>query len=118
MSTPTLSTMARQLAAEPNRKLGATRLLAAALLLRQALEDAIDQHWARTVPAMAKVSGRAQLISLPFYVDPRLAGQVAYAWCRLSTVCHHDAYELPPSLEELERLADIVDDFARAGDEA
>jgi hypothetical protein len=108
--------MARQLATEPNRKLGATRLLAAALLLRQALEEALDQHWSRTVPEMVNVSGRAQLISLPFYVDPQLAGAVNFAWCRLSAVCHHDAYELPPSLDELERLADIVDSFERAGE--
>lgn len=115
MNPDALTTTARQLAAEPNRRLGATRLLAAALLLRQALEDALDQHWSRTVPEMRDVSGRAQLISLPFYLDPRLAGDVNFAWCRLSAACHHDAYELPPSPEELEHLADIVDKLAVAG---
>jgi hypothetical protein len=116
MSSTTLTAMARQLAAEPNRKLGATRLLAAALLLRQALENALDGYWSRTVPEMVNVSGRAQLISLPFYVDPQLAGAVNFAWCRLSALCHHDAYELPPSLDELERLADIVESFERVGE--
>ncbi len=116
MSSITLTAMARQLATEPNRRLGATRLVAAALLLRQALEDVLDQHWTRTVPEMVEVSGRAQLISLPFYIDPQLAGEVNFAWCRLSSVCHHDAYELPPSVDELERLADIVDSFVKAGE--
>lgn len=116
MSPITLTDMARQLATEPNRRLGASRLLASALLLRQALEDALDRHWSRTVPEMVNVSGRAQLISLPFYVDPQLAGAVNYAWSRLSAVCHHDAYELPPSLDELARLADIVESFERAGE--
>lgn len=38
-----------------------------------------------------------------------------FAWCRLSAAYHHDAYELPPSLDELEHLADIVDSLAAVG---
>lgn len=108
-----LTGAARDLISVANRKLGTSRLLAAALLLRQALEEALDSHWARILPAMEAVSGRAQLVSLPFYLDARLAGDVNYAWCRLSAACHHDAYELPPSPNELGHLAEIVDQLAR-----
>lgn len=110
-----LVTCARGLACEPNRRLGATALLAGVLLLRQGLEDALDQFWRTTVPGMEMVSGRAQLISLGFYLDDsRLAADVTYAWHRLSDTCHHDAYELPPSLDEFGRLAEVVERLVRA----
>jgi hypothetical protein len=108
---------ARSLIDSSDRQLGSTRLLAGALLLRQALEDSLDHYWSRTVPGMEKVSGRVQLVSLPFYLEPaRLASDVTYAWYRLSASCHHDAYELPPAPEELVGLADIVDRLLSASD--
>jgi len=102
---------ARDLASAGNRRLGASRSVGAALLARQALETAIDDVWARTVPGLAACSARAQLIALPTYVPPLLAGDVAYCWSRLSRACHHDAYELPPAPAELEHLLDIVDEL-------
>jgi hypothetical protein len=101
--------MARRLANNENQKLGATRNLAAALLLRQALEDAMDELWERTVPGMKPLSTRAQLITLPFYTDPDLAAQIQFTWCQLSGACHHDSYELPPPLHEIEKAAETVE---------
>ena len=108
MSAGALVSDARGLAAVPDRKLGGTRPLAAALLLRQALEEALDDFWLGSQPGMENVSARAQLVSLPYYLDTELAGDVTYAWYRLSAICHHDAYELAPSLGEVLHLAEIV----------
>jgi hypothetical protein len=112
VSADDLLAEARAVASRPDRRLGTTRYVAAALLGRQALEEALEQFWQRTVPGVAGCSGRAQLITLQFFAEPELAGAVAYAWNRLSLACHHDAYELPPTHAELTSLLDIVDRFA------
>jgi hypothetical protein len=108
MNPQELVEIARILATDQNRRLGSTRYLAAALLLRQALEDAIDSFWQSTLPAMESLSARAQLITLPFYINPALAAQVQFTWYQLSATCHHDAYDLPPPLHELESAAETV----------
>jgi hypothetical protein len=114
MTPGQLSAVACRLVADPDRKLGASRLLAAALLLRQALEDAIDAYWDQTVPALQDVSARAQLISLPFYLGPRLAGDVTYAWNRLSVAGHHGTYQLPPAPGDLRNIARTIDHLIAA----
>jgi hypothetical protein len=115
MEPTQMTAVARALLTSSDRRLGTTRLLAASLLLRQALEDSLDAFWAHTLSGMQSMSGRAQLVSLPFYLSaPDLAGDVTYAWYRLSATCHHDAYELPPPPEELINLADIVDRLVQA----
>jgi hypothetical protein len=109
MTPDELLGVAEQLLSIPERRLGTTRFLAASLLLRQALEEALDGFWASKVPGMEEVSTRAQLVSLPFYLSDRaLAGTVALAWHRLSAACHHHAYDLPPPLTELRDLAGTV----------
>jgi hypothetical protein len=108
MKPQELVEIARKLATDQNRSLGSTRFLAAALLLRQALEDAIDSFWQTVLPAMKNVSARAQLITLPFYINPALAADVQFTWYQLSATCHHDAYDLPPPLHELMSAAVAV----------
>ena len=108
MKPKELVAIARSLATDQNRSLGSTRHLAAALLLRQALEDAIDDYWQTALSAMEPLSARAQLITLPFYIDPALAARVQFTWYQLSATCHHDAYDLPPPLHELESAAETV----------
>jgi hypothetical protein len=106
--------MARAASEESDRKLGGSPRLAAALLLRQALEAALDAFWSKTVPGMneKEVSSRAELISLPFYLEGGdLASRVRYTWYRLSTFCHHDAYELPPPKYELAECAATIQDL-------
>ena len=75
---------------------------AAAILARQALEGALDQLWSRIAPGVENASVRAQLVCLAEYIDTRLASRIRYAWHGLSDACHHHAYELPPTLSELE----------------
>jgi hypothetical protein len=109
MSAVNLVTQARSLATVDDRKLGGTRRLVAALLLRQGLEEALEGFWLNELPGMNLVSHRAQLVSLRFYIDSELAGDVTYAWYRLSALCHHDAYELAPALAEIIHLAEIIE---------
>jgi hypothetical protein len=83
-----LTETARALAATHDRSLGSTRLFAAALLLRQALEEAIDQVWAEVAPGMEAVTMRAQLIALPFFLPgtgcQRSATGTLSSWRRLA----------------------------------
>ena len=88
-----------------------------ALLARQSLEEAIDELWAETVPAMTATSARAQLLCLAEYLgDDEVAEDAAHTWGWLSRVCHHRSYELAPTSTELEgavqtarRLIETVD---------
>jgi hypothetical protein len=50
-----------------------------------------------------------QLACLPHYLQPRdLADDVAYTWAVLSDACHHHAYEVGPTAEELRVRLDVV----------
>jgi hypothetical protein len=54
---------------------------AVALLARQSLEEAIDELWAGTLPAMAGTSARAQLLCVAEYPgDDEIADGAAHAW--------------------------------------
>ncbi len=104
-----LVALARSFSDRADRRLGASRHLAAVLLIRQALETALEQLWGRKAPGLEGCSSRAQLVSLPFFLDDHdLAGEVVYCWYRLSRACHHDEYDLPPTLEEVHYLSGIV----------
>jgi len=101
---------ARALVAHPSP--GTTGLWprAAALLARQAIETGMNQLWAARAPGVQTLTARAQLTCLPEYLrDERLAGEVAFAWGRLSDACHHHAYDLGPTAAELEARFAVVD---------
>jgi hypothetical protein len=85
---------------------------AVALLGRQALEQALDAYWRQHAPGVEHASRLAQLLCLPAYLDDRdVASGVRYAWYGLSRACHHHAYELSPTAEELAALLDATDAF-------
>ena len=95
--TPTeLLALARSVVTEAPRAVGADRTIAAALLTRQALEVAMNDWWALKLPAMADTKDRAQQITLRFYAEPATADDAIWAWTRLSAICHHHAYAMPP----------------------
>jgi hypothetical protein len=73
------------------------------LLARQALEEAVDAHWAAEAETdpLRQATMRSQLICLSTYLDPALAHQIAYTWAALSNGCHHHHYELAPTSGEL-----------------
>jgi hypothetical protein len=109
-SAALLAAEARSLAIRPDRRLGANVCVAAAFVVREALEVALDSFWDRTVPGMPQVNMRAQLISLPFFLpDAILAADLRAAWNRLSEACHPDVYELPPTPAEIVSLTSTVD---------
>jgi hypothetical protein len=88
---------------------------AAALLGRQALEDAISWIWLVHAPGMEHCSMRAQLLCLdPYLGDERLAEEAGFVYERLSWACHHHAYDLAPTAMELRGWLDAVERILRA----
>lgn len=74
---------------------------AAAWSIRLAIEQALHQLWAETVPALNNCSMRAQLLTLPKFVADALAADVSELWHALSRAAHHHEYELAPTASEL-----------------
>ncbi|MDP9441853.1 MAG: hypothetical protein M3P34_06705 [Actinomycetota bacterium] len=114
-SATELVALARAFTHQADRRLGTSRYLAAVLLVRQALEMALDALWDRKAPGLDGCTSRAQLVSLPYFLDDdELAGEVVYCWYRLSRACHHDEYDLPPSQGEVQHLSGIVERLVAA----
>ena len=87
---------------------------AAALLIRQALEEAVDAYWTTRQVPLESVSTQTQLVCLRMMTaDNALRGQLHEAWGSLSRACHHHPYELAPTVEELAAWIDVVEDFGR-----
>ena len=107
---------ARDLLQRPDPNTAGIWPRATALLIRQALESALDDLWRRHAPGLERCSGRAQLLCLPAYLhsDDGLAERVSYAWAGLSRACHQHAYELPPTAAEITAWADTVDQLVNA----
>ena len=74
---------------------------ASALLARQALEVALKTWWSARAPGAEQASMRAQLLCLERDLPADVARDAHQAWTALSRACHHHAYELPPTAEEL-----------------
>lgn len=107
-----LLSTARQLLERPETAASGLWPRAAALLGRQALELLLRALWRRQAPGTEACSMRAQLICLPSYLEPELAGRVGYAWAALSGACHQHAYELAPTANELKRWLRVVEELA------
>lgn len=107
-TTDELLGIARDLLGEGGRPLRSARTAAAALVVRQALELAVDDVWRERAPAMADVTDRAQQITLPFFVGREVGDEARWAWSRLSHLCHHTAYEMPPTTSEVVALIGVV----------
>lgn len=88
---------------------------AAALLARQALEDALDLLWQQDLPGLQYASTRTQLLCLAFLTpDKSIADDVKSAWTTLSRACHHHQYELAPTADELRYWIDQVNHLVGA----
>jgi hypothetical protein len=103
---------ARRLVEHPDAGTAGVWPRAAALLARQALEQAMAGLWAGQ-PEAAGLSGgtmRSQLLCLTAYVDQDVATRAAYLSAALSRACHYHPYELVPTASELTRwLNDTAD---------
>ena len=83
-----------------------------ALLARQALEEAVEDFWARHAPGMRQATGRSRFVALRFYVDdPDLARHAHHVWATLSDASHHHGYDLAPTAGELRAWLDTVSDL-------
>lgn len=77
---------------------------AAALLTRQALEQALDEYWQGKGLRVDECSTTAQLLCLAEYLnDENIALEAHHVWSALSRACHHHPYELAPTAGELEQ---------------
>jgi hypothetical protein len=80
----------------------------AAFLARRALEDVIDARCIRAGARAPRATTRSQLLILRVLDDETVARQATVAWHRLSNACHLHAYELQPSVAEVEHLCGVV----------
>lgn len=77
---------------------------AAAVLIRQALEDQMTIILTRAIPGAHESSARTKLICLQSELeDSELAEEIGHAWWALTIACHHRAYDLAPTSGELQR---------------
>jgi hypothetical protein len=83
--------------------------VAAALLIRQALERVLVELWRAKEPGVEAANLTVQLLCLPLVVDDGLARRVAWTWSALSRASHHHAYELPPTAGELAAWFDATE---------
>jgi hypothetical protein len=81
---------------------------ACAWLIRLALEQTLDEYWARELPEAGACSMRAQLLLLPRYAGVEAAAQARDAWFGLARAAHHHSYDLAPTAGELRRWHDLV----------
>ena len=109
MSPEQLADAAERMLVDPSDVLFGCWARAAALLARQSLEMATDLLWRSRAPIMVQCSMSAQLLVLPSFLrDQEAARDASYAWGALSRVCHHHAYELPPTASELRSLIELT----------
>jgi hypothetical protein len=91
-----------------------TRQRAAAILARQALEQAVAAALERRQAGASAVSARAQLLCLPTYAPTEPALAARYLWWELTRACHHHPYELAPTSGEVARWLDEAERVATA----
>jgi thioredoxin-like negative regulator of GroEL len=100
-----LLTEAHRLVEHPDAATAGVWPRAAALLARQALEQAMAELWTTLPEADGLTDGtmRSQLLCLTAYVDEDVATRAAYLSAALSSACHYHSYELAPTASELAR---------------
>ena len=81
----------------------------AAVLTRQALEAIVDRRCTDIAPGVEDASMKVRLIVLyALAPDDESIRKLDYAWGRLSSACHHHAYELSPTVTEIRGLCESV----------
>ncbi|MFF5532012.1 hypothetical protein ACFY71_05985 [Streptomyces cinerochromogenes] len=112
VSPETLVTAARHLLL-PEPRTGHTlppglRARAAAVLLRMALDGALDAYWLRVTPSMTRI-GKHRMLCLEWYAGHDTARRCRTTWSALSAACHYRTYELPPTPVEIHaRLGEVT----------
>ncbi|MFF7981999.1 hypothetical protein ACFZDK_23195 [Streptomyces sp. NPDC007901] len=84
------------------------RARAAAVLLRMALDQALDAYWQRLTPSMTRI-GKHRMLCLEWYAGHDTARRCRTTWTALSAACHYRRYELPPAPAEIHtRLLEVT----------
>lgn len=84
------------------------RARAAAVLLRMALDQALDAYWLGVTPSMTRV-GKHRMLCLEWYAGHDTARRCRTTWSALSAACHYRTGELPPSPAEIRtRLLEVT----------
>ncbi|MEV4867149.1 hypothetical protein [Streptomyces ossamyceticus] len=92
------------------------RARAAAVLLRMALDQALDAYWQRITPSMTRI-GKHRMLCLEWYAGHETARRCRTTWSALSAACHYRTYELPPPPAEIHtRLLEVTDLLAALRD--
>lgn len=85
---------------------------AAALLARRTLED-ITRALCRSGGANSdRATMRAQLVVVRVLHGHQVADKATIAWMGLSNACHHHAYELTPTVNEVRHWLTLVTDLS------
>ncbi len=87
---------------------------AAALLARQALEEAVRALWVGPNESARRSSATHQLLCARVVLGDELAAEAFQAWAALSQACHVHAYELSPVAAELRGWIDVVERLVEA----
>jgi hypothetical protein len=91
---------------------------AAALLARQAIEEALELHWSHVAPGLLGRPLRTQWTCLSSYLsDEAVVADGSFAWQALTRVCHHHHYELDPTAAELRHWIEMAERFVLAIEE-
>ncbi|MBD9703187.1 hypothetical protein IHE56_14040 [Streptomyces sp. ID01-12c] len=86
----------------------ALRARAAAVLLRMAIDQALDAYWQRITPSMTRI-GKHRMLCLEWYAGHDTARRCRTTWSALSAACHYRTYELPPAPAEIHtRLLEVT----------
>lgn len=81
----------------------------AAVLARQALEMIVDRRCIDIEPGVEDATLKTRLIVLyALAPEDESVRKLDYAWIRLSSACHHHAYELSPTVTEIRGLCESV----------
>jgi hypothetical protein len=106
MSAVELLGQAQRILTAPNGEGLSSRL--AAFLARQALEEIIDRRCSDNDVLIPRATARSKLVVLRALDTAQAADHAALAWNRLSNACHVHAYEMQPSVAEIEQLCALV----------
>ena len=107
--------VARKITGTPGADWASSWARAATFLTRSALEDAVDLLWTGPLTPLTSCPRSTQLLCLPTYLnDPDLARKVHSTWAQLSNACHAHAYDLDPTISELNGWIDTVQKFIHA----
>ncbi|KJE20210.1 hypothetical protein FF36_05487 [Frankia torreyi] len=80
----------------------AARHRGAALVLRTALELAINAALAAAEPGLATPNMTAKLHCLHHYSTPATAGRARRTWSHLCLACHYHQYEIGPTRSQVQ----------------